>query len=306
MGTAGKPFVKERRGLMRWFGASVPLDSRRITGFVRDLSAIASEDYDTLRAPANVSAFPADLAQKTLEYSGIYEDGWVAEDSFLFLRKPARPALLTVRAAVPVLGQRAATLQVLADGKRVAQASLHAGDNEVHALLDGPAARSRIDLRFDVSTPLPAPDGRPVSAQLKFVGFRQSAGTRVEIADPLISLGNRWYPFESFDGQTFRWVENDARLEIAAPGPQPGELAIDLEPGPGMGGKPVALRLVLPDRSTRVLPAVTGRQVLRIPLVLHGGVNPLALRVIGGGLAIAGDPRKLNFRVFALTWTPDL
>lgn len=304
MGFDGRLFPQRRSGLMRWFGMSIPLDSRRITGFVRDISAVAAEDYDELQAPSNVADFPRDLATKSLEYSGIYEDGWVAEQSFLRLRQPAARAVLTVRAMVPALANRAANLHVLVDGSPVAQTALRAGDNEVQTILEGAAARRRIDLRFDSATALPAPDSRPVSAQLKFVGFSENSRPREEIAEAPIGIGDHWYPFERFGGETFRWVDNNARFAITIPKRQSGELAIDLEPGPGMGGKAVALRLVLPDGKTRSMQSVTGRQVLRIPLSLDGGTNYFSLRADGGGVAIASDPRKLNFRVFALTWVP--
>ncbi len=304
MGAQGRLFPQKRSGLMRWYGTSVSLDSRRITGFLRDVSAIDSEQYDQLPAPTQVSHFPADLDNKALEYSGIYEDSWLAEESFLQLRQPARRAQLSIRAMVPPLGQKPTRLHVFVDGSPVAEAALHPGDNEVTAMLDGPVARRRVDLHFDSVAALPGSDGRLVSAQLKYVGFTEDSGKTDEIAQPPISIGQHWYPYEKFGGQTFRWVENDAGFSIPAPRQQSGELAIDLEPGPGMGGKPLALRLMLPNGGTRVLAAVTGRQTLRVPLTLDRGVNRLSLRCVGGGMAIPSDPRKLNFRVFTLAWQP--
>jgi hypothetical protein len=304
MGADGRLFKQHRSGLMRWFGTSIPLDSRRINGFMRDVSAVDAEQYDNLQAPTSVSHFPVDLACKDLEYSGVYEDGWVAEESFFRLRQSAQRAQLIVRAMVPGLGQKPTTLRVFVDGSQVAQAQLRPGDNEVRTTVQRTAGLRRIDLRFDSSTALPAPDGRVVCAQLKFIGFSEGGNSSQEIAEPPIAMDDHWYPFEKFGGQTFRWVENDARFAITTPARQSGELAIDFEPGPGMGGKPMALRLVLPGGGTRVLPSATGRQTMRVPLTLSGGVNYLSLRCDGGGLAIPSDPRKLNFRVFELTWTP--
>jgi hypothetical protein len=313
MGANPRMFLQSRRGLMRWFGTSVPLDSRRINGFLRDVSAVGGEQYDNLQAPTAISRFPADLASRDLEYSGIYEDGWVAEDSFLRLRQPVGRSQLVVRAMVPGLLRGATAIRVFADGNPVAQSVLRPGDNEVRAILEdsaeGPAARRRIDLKFDRGTGLPAPDGRIVSAQLKFVGFSGGPGSPEEIAAPPIRIRDHWYPFEKFGGKTFRWVENDAQFSITAHLPagssrQSGELAIDLEPGPGMGGKPLAVDLVLPNGGKRTLAAVTGRQTIRTALVLGSGITNFALRCKGGGRAIPSDPRKLNFRVFALSWTP--
>lgn len=306
MGANGRLFPQVRNGLMRWFGASIPLDPRRVTGFVRDISAVATEEYESLQAPISVADFPGGLDKKSLEYSGIYEDGWVAEESFLGLRQPSQGAVLSVRVMMPALMQRPVALHVLVDGSPVAQAVLRPGDNELQAILEGPPARRRIDLRFDGATALPAPDSRMVSAQLKFVGFSGNGSVREEIAAPPIAIGDHWYPFERFQGQTFRWVDNNARFALTLPARRSGQLEIDVEPGPGMAGKPLGLRLVLPDGGTRALPIVTGRDVLRVPLSLAGGINHLSLGADGGGLAIASDPRKLNFRVFTLTWVPRL
>jgi len=180
---------------------------------------------------------------------------------------------------------------------------LQPGDNEVRAIVEGPAESRRIDLRFDSVAALPGADGRLVSAQLKFVGFNENSGVGDDIAAPPIAIGGHWYAFEKFSGQTFRWVENDARFAIVAASRQSGELAIDFEPGPGAGGKPVVLQVVRRDGGKLVLPPATGRRTVRVPLTLSRGVNDLSLESDCAGVAIPSDPRRLNFRVFALTWT---
>jgi hypothetical protein len=304
MGAPAQIFPQRRTGLMRLFGTSVALDSRRLTGFIRDISALGQNDYEQLDPPAGISHFPGDLSSKDLEYSGIYEDGWVAEESFLALRQPAQQAQLTVRAMVPELGQKATRLRITVDGSQVAEAGLKPGSNEVRAIVQSPAGRRRVDLRFDGGAALPVPDGRIVSAKLEYVGFIGGIGEPGEIAKPPVTISDHWYPFEKFGGETFRWVENDARFTVMGSARQAGELAIDMEPGPGMGGKPLALSLILPDGSKRVLPSATGRRTIRIPLTLGSRSNELALRCDGGGTPTPGDPRKLNFRIFGITWNP--
>jgi hypothetical protein len=303
MGADGQAFRERRTGLMRWFGASIPLDNRKITGFVRDISAISDEQYENLQPPVNIARFPQDLASKDLEYSGIYEDGWVGENSFVRLRQPAGSGQLMVRAEVPLLAGVPANLCVLADGNPAGCTALKTGRNELRAVLSQHTGRTRIDLRFDSATALPGRDGRMVSAHLAFVGFGETVEDR-EIAHFPLTIEDHWYPFEQFGGLSFRWVANDARFSIAVPHGQTGELAIDVEPGPGMGGKPVVLTLTLPDGRTQMLRAISGRETIRLPLSLASGSNHFALHCAGGGLATPGDPRKLNFRVFGLNWTP--
>ena len=82
MGSGGKMFPERRKGIMRMYGNDVRTDPRRITGFVRDISAISEEEYLRMDPPASLKTFPRDLFNANLEYSGIYEDGWVAESEF--------------------------------------------------------------------------------------------------------------------------------------------------------------------------------------------------------------------------------
>jgi len=184
MGVDGNLFSERRTGLMRLYGTAIPLDSRKITGFVRDLSAVTEDRYLQLQAPSGVSHFPDDLANKNLEYSGIYEDGWVAEQSFLRLQQPLAQSALSVRLMVPQ-GHKPGILRILADGLEVAESDLHEGKNELNATVPDRIGPLRIDLRFDRSTPLAAPDRRPASALLQFVGFEEiKKGTSGEIAAP--------------------------------------------------------------------------------------------------------------------------
>jgi hypothetical protein len=167
--------VPDRRsGLMRLFGTDLPLDPRRMVAFLRDVSVVSEEEYARLRPPARLEHFPADLLHPDLEYSGVYEDGWLSEASFFRLTAPAGPAEVVVRGVVPLLAEPAfrSELRVLVDGQEVARRQLGLGAFEVTAAVPpGPAAR-RVELRFSHFQRLPAGDGRPCAARLEAVGFR--------------------------------------------------------------------------------------------------------------------------------------
>jgi hypothetical protein len=304
MGTSGQLFPQPRAGLMRWFGTGIALDSRRLTGFVRDISAISAEEYAAMEVPAQASSFPAALAAPGLEYSGIYEDGWVGEESRLWLRQPLRSGPLRIRVEVPGIGRGATRMRVLVDGAEVAATAPRPGVNLVEAALAPAAARRQIDLRFDGAISLQAPDLRRVSARLDYVGFEEIAAQPEDIVLAPITLGEHWYATESDRGVRFRWAADDARFAIVSAAPGPGELLIDAEPGPGLGGKPARFRLTRGDGPAQTLSSISGRQTLRVPLRLSPGPNYFSLHVNGGSAVIQGDPRTLNFRVFALTWSP--
>jgi hypothetical protein len=77
------PILKRKTGLMRLYGVRYNLDDRRLIGFVRDISVMTDEQYRALPRPTKISEFPWDLYKyQGLEYSGMFEDGWVAEDAY--------------------------------------------------------------------------------------------------------------------------------------------------------------------------------------------------------------------------------
>ena len=43
---------------------------------------MSNAEYDRLAAPSTIQSIPADLANPNLEYSGIFEDGWVGRESY--------------------------------------------------------------------------------------------------------------------------------------------------------------------------------------------------------------------------------
>jgi hypothetical protein len=304
MGADGQRFPDKRVGLMRAYGLHIPMDSRAITGFARDISAIDEDRFDALRPPSMVSHFPADLRNTGLEYSGVYEDGWVAESSFFRLMQPPRTSVLRIRAMVPPLTPPPSALRVVVGGLSVAEVALRPGDNDVKIPLAGASMVQRVELHFDRAARLPGSDKRPASALLGFVGFEETGGERQEIADLPVTIGDRWYPFEKFGGHTFRWVDNDAQFRVHSIGSEKGKLGIEVESGPGFASKPFRLELRGEGGRSWVLAAHGGREVLPVPVVLHGGDNGFSLHVSGGGLPTPNDPRNLNFRVFSITWTP--
>jgi hypothetical protein len=106
-----------------------------------------------------------------------------------------------------------------------------------------------------------------------------------------------FYPLERHDGSIFRWVYGDAGISIQRAGAE--ELRFEAESGPGFGSKPFTLHVAGPDGSDIVAVEVASRTTVSVPLGTFAEPFVLTLRAEGGGCAIEGDPRTLNFRVFA-------
>jgi hypothetical protein len=82
-GDTAHVIVKNKTGLMRWYGVDYALDDRRLVGFTRDISVLTDEQYRSVPRPTKISVFPDDLLNnKGLEYSGVYEDGWTGRDAY--------------------------------------------------------------------------------------------------------------------------------------------------------------------------------------------------------------------------------
>lgn len=179
MGREGRQFSLHRTGLMRLFGANIPLDRRFLTGFARDISLISQAELDRLAPPTLLEQFPVDLTNRALEYSGIYEDGWISEASYFGLAQPDAASTVVVRGAVPEIGDPAFSteLQILVDGQEVARRLLRPGRFDVRAVPPPGAGRRRVELHFSNLQHLGGDDGRPVAAQLDAVGFQAGAAT---------------------------------------------------------------------------------------------------------------------------------
>ncbi|HWF46474.1 MAG TPA: hypothetical protein VG168_05670 [Bryobacteraceae bacterium] len=173
MGTWGRTFPDQRSFIMGLWGRDYVADTRHLVGFCRDISLISDDQYLAIQAPSVIQSFPGDLKNKSLEYSGIYEDGWVAESSYIVLQQDDGANHLVVSVVVPTLqGRSAATWVALSvGGNEVARKPVASGSVGFNVLIPG-KGRRRIGLRFDNAVDLPSPDTRPVSAQLRYAGFQ--------------------------------------------------------------------------------------------------------------------------------------
>ncbi len=308
----------DRRGIELRFS-----NVQQLPGFERQVAALLrSVGFETVALqpteppPTRIEAFPADLRLPGLLYSGVYDDGWVGEFASVELSAPNSATALVIRGMVPQVGDApfSSELRVLLDGQEVARRALTLGEFDVQVpIAEGPDRRG-IELRFSNVQQLPGFE-RQVAALLRSVGFETVAS---QPTDPLgpgdqaaadiaadgagLRLGAGWFPLETYAGETFRWVGNDA--EVVVERTDARALTFEVEPGPGVGSKPFTLR-VLDGAGAEIMAAeVRGRQRIEIPLPAGlGGSAIFRLHADGGGLPTPSDPRTLNFRVFKLELT---
>jgi hypothetical protein len=118
-----------------------------------------------------------------------------------------------------------------------------------------------------------------------------------------IAAGNNWYPVETYEGTTFRWVHNDAELIISAPSGKYSKISMELEAGPSLGR--TSFILEIQDIYGRVVAeaGVMNRAIISfdVPLV-YNETAIFRLHVESDDMSVTGDNRIMNYRVFALGW----
>jgi hypothetical protein len=273
------------------------------------LLSLASCGRSSDLPPSRLSQFPADLQDPKVELSGIYEDAWVEEEGSATLEQPPGDQALSVRGMVPNLGNPnfETTVELRVDDKRVGTKTVRPGEFEFSAPTASGSAKRRITVAFSPVQQLPGGDGRMVGARLQFLGFEpaKAKAKAPAVADivrgPGVELGRGWGVVETFRGETFRWVDNDAQIRLS--GAPAGQVALSLTvaPGPGMGGKQLELKVL--DESGKQVATVRIRRKGTVKFTVPvetGKANEFRLHVDGGGKPTKDDPRILNFRVIEI------
>lgn len=174
MGTAPLQFTTKRSGLLGLYNSQLGLDPRSLVGFARNISLLTKQKVAELVAPPSIDDFPRGLFAPGLLFTGLYEDGWIAEVAKLRLGVPGESRELRIKGSLPALGSPDATfVEVRADAEPILTRRLAPGEFELRAMVPSPGTHW-IEIRAGKVARLPAPDGRVVSLLLHSVGFGRS------------------------------------------------------------------------------------------------------------------------------------
>jgi hypothetical protein len=199
MGRAGKVLPPNKKGLMNVYGESILDDWRQLVIFGRDISLISEEEYQAITPPSQLEYFPTDLANPNLEFSGIYEDGWISEHSFFILKPKADKNFLLIKGSIPLFETSSfsgklkkiknrltggvkrventefhSELYISINGKRIFTRQLTPGTFEIKVPVNLSVNRQRIALFFSNSIHLPGSDARIVGGKIDFIGFTEN------------------------------------------------------------------------------------------------------------------------------------
>ena len=120
-----------------------------------------------------------------------------------------------------------------------------------------------------------------------------------------IALGKNWYTLEHYQGQTFRWVNNDAQVVLTKGQPAPFTLEAQVSAGPSLAGAP--LKIAVQSANGKTLAEqrpIVGRSYVAFHLPAQTKGTVLTLHVQSADAKVPHDPRTLNFRVFSLKIKP--
>ena len=147
----------------------MPLDSRLLVTYGRDISALTGAEVAALPRPARLSRFPADIVvARGLEFSGIFEDGWLSPQSEFVLAGASAGAAVRLRGYVP-------ELPGMPLGRGTFKVNLNGRDFELPAAtgtfdwllpVSGATTATRVAITPSSTAELPNGDRRPVGAKL--------------------------------------------------------------------------------------------------------------------------------------------
>ncbi len=296
-------FPSKRGGLQSLYNTNVPLDSRKLVGYGRDISALSPAQFADLQRPTKLTQFPNDiLFARGLEFSGIYEDGWLSPKSEFVLGGGGPTAWARVRGFVPnlpgdPLGSGTMKLQ-LPSGTVEVPAAIGSFDWLVPIGADDPAAR--IGFQFTADAPLPHGDDRPVGAKLDWLEIFPSLPTYTfEFGKPtsarLASTGI------DQDG----WLARDATIQLP-PFDAPHDMVLTLE-YPNWSDKSETVLHVRPPGAAKPakLTLTPGAPVtLRIRLSASATPRVLRLEASNDFPLAAPDTRRRSGRLVQMELQP--
>jgi hypothetical protein len=175
MGEYGSPMRARRLGLNTLWGKQINDDSRLAVAFARDITLITEQEYRSMTPPAVLWRFPNDLGNPDLEYSGIFEHGFVANEAYAVLSRPAGESTLAVKGSVwggNSPPKEDVEIEVRVGGQVVHRGTLPVGPFDLRLPAGvSSGGREKVELHFSNVYPLPAEPKTAVAARLERLGF---------------------------------------------------------------------------------------------------------------------------------------
>jgi RNase P/RNase MRP subunit p29 len=191
------------------------------------------------------------------------------------------------------------------------------GDSEIATVKPGQYVKITVNSKASAETFALSTDSRNIAVphDKRILNFRalaiilgSAAGNcknEVVFDGSPLALGANWGTYETFKGESFRWVVNNAQVKLRGAQPRPYTLEAEVEPGPSLGGAPLVISVR--DSRGKTLAqstAVKARSYVAFRLPAEPSGTMLTLVVNSKNAKVPNDKRILNFRVFGLKIKP--
>jgi hypothetical protein len=162
-------------GLTDIYGKKVKTDPRLIAALVSNISLVSPSVKYGSNVPTVVSKFPKDISNPGLFYSGAYEDGWLSQDSYFYL-KASGSSVISFKGLVPQLKNEKFSTNVVisVDDKQVGIFHLKTGAFDLKPKIFENLAKGsvhKVGFHFSNIQVLPNSDGRPASVFVNKIGI---------------------------------------------------------------------------------------------------------------------------------------
>jgi hypothetical protein len=293
-------FPFKRYGLQALYNTYISIDYRRLIGFGRDISALSPDEYVALERPRRVASFPRDLTSATgLEFSGIFEDGWVSPEAEFTLGEAQPGDVVRLKGYIPQLpGQTAdAAWSVSVNGGAPTRLDAGIGSFDWLFPVAQPAKMTRISLRFTSASALPAGDDRPVGAKLDLIEVAPPPSPRYDFA----TVGATRLTTQGIDQDG--WAQTAAHIALPA-SVEPARLEVVLEYPGWAGAAPTEIQLALDDAPATARPLKPGPNLFTLELPVSATPRTLNLQASRAFTLPAPDGRSRSYRLVSLEQIP--
>lgn len=266
-GEDGQMIYKEKTGLMRLYGMKYNLDDRRLVGFTRDISVITEEQYRNLKRPTRIASLPGDLYDNPgLEYSGLFEDGWISEKAYVNLAASKKGDVITFKGEIPdtvEFRKSGTTLVMTVNGYPSEPIPLKTGKFTLNRFVSADGDITRVEFAFSRAENYGTEDLRGLAAYLNEISLQplKDFAAVLRTAD---RVSGDDFRFSGLD--TDGWASKTASFRLpAASAPKVLELQLELPSWSEQGNNQIQVKvgdtLVYSDA-----PAAGTYQTIKIPI----------------------------------------
>jgi hypothetical protein len=286
--------------------------ARRITGYARNISLLTENEVNAMKPPESIAGFPAGLFDPGLLFSGLYEDGWIADVARVRLGSQRKVASIRVKGQVPGFNRLRAgvTIGVVVDGKEVARRQLRAGDFELQAAIPATAGPRWIELRADTTDRLSAADQRVASIRLISLELVEDSPKKARDLPPPQVIktfpADLLKPGLSFSGiYDDGWIADVGRIRLGSE-TKVGSIRIKGEvPGFNRLRMGATIAVVVDDHEVARRQFGPGEFELEAAIPAIAGPRSIELRSDTTDRLSAADPRVVSIRLITLELAED-